>query len=173
MFGRSGIGSMFEETAHWGLLNSTGDHYCFRVSDRQIVPLPFGNRNVAMFHNVADVRNIPASASVYALPSVSNFPILDAILPPCYGLQMTIAKDHEVSTSKLADIVSGMGLAANELHIIFVVPDIHDFTTPTNLPGVKLYITTPECSTEAVMRNLLPSKKRGMQGYGDEPITKK
>ena len=172
LLGRSGIGSMFEETAHWRLLNSTGCHYCLRVSDRQIVPLPFGDRNVAMFHNVADVRNIPAS--VYALPSVCNFPILDAILPPCYGLQMTIAKDHKVSTSKLADIVSGMGLAANtELHIIFVVPDIHNFTTPTNLPGVKLYITTPECSTEAVMSNLLPSKKRGMQGYGDEPVTKK
>jgi hypothetical protein len=97
---------MFEETSHWRLLNSTGDHYCLRVCDRQVVPLPLGNRKLTMFHNVADVCNIPASAPVYALPSICNFPILDAILPPRYGLQMTIAKNHEVSTSKLADILS-------------------------------------------------------------------
>jgi hypothetical protein len=54
-----------------------------------------------------------------------------------------------------------MGLAVNaELHIIFVVPYILDFTTP-------------ESSTEAVINNLLMSKKRGQQGYGDEPSPKK
>jgi len=173
LFGRSGVGNMFEQEANWKLLNSTGNHYCLRVSDRRIVSLPFGGRHVAMFHNVADIRNIPASDQVYAVPNICNFPILDAILPPRYGLQMTIAKDHEVSNAKLADILSGMGLTANtDLHIVFVVPDILDFTTPTNLPGVHLYITTPKCSTEAVLKDCL-SKKRGEQGYGGEPSTKK
>lgn len=163
LFGHSSMWTMFEQTANWQLLNSTGDHNCFRVSDGRIVPLPFGNRNAVMFHDVADIRNIPASVSAYALPNNCNFPILDAILPPCYRLKMTIAKTLEVSTSDLANIVSGMELASNtELHIAFVVPDILDFTPPVNLPGIQLYVTTPDCTTEVVMKKCL-SKKRERQ----------
>lgn len=162
LFGR---GSLFEQTAQWQLLHSTGDHYCLNVTDRCIVPLPFGNRQLMIFQNIADIRTISAADSVYAVPNICNFPVVDAILPPCYGLKLTIAQDHvAVSNSDLSDIVSGLGLTDNsDFHLVFVVPNLKEFTPPTNLSGVHLYITTPECSTAAAVSLSYLSKKRGSE----------
>ncbi len=56
---------------------------------------------------------------------------LNDVLPPYYYLQMTTAKKHEVSTSKLPDVI-GLN-SISEFHIIFVVPDVNEFSIPANL----------------------------------------
>lgn len=70
--------------------------------------------------------------------------------------------------------MSGLGLTANsDFHIVFVVPDLQEFTPPSNLPGVHLYITTPVCSTEAVLKSCLSKKRGSVSEYGHAQHTLK
>ena len=60
----------------------------------------------------------------YGLPTVANFPVVDAIIKPDILLQMTISDSHETkSIDKLYEILEAMKIETAKM--IFVVSAVH------------------------------------------------
>lgn len=156
LFGAGGMGSAFEFTAHAKIISEVEDHWCYSSTGRY-EQFALGKRRTALIRNVADIANLRPCD--YGLPTVCNFPIVDAVLPPDLALQMTISDRHEVSAEKLADIRAGM-IVNETFNIVFVVPDriVPDFTFPKNLGDTRMWITVPGKVTRAALGKMCKNR---------------
>jgi hypothetical protein len=159
LFG-SGVRNSFEHEALYQLVNSQLLLYC-RSQDGSSKCFDLREKSIATFRNVDDVKSIANKIDTCCIPDICNFPILDAIVPKEVGLQFTIASTHEVSNTKLRSILSQLDIRAADFSIIFVVPGniVSSFKFPTNLGKCKLYVTSPDCNTDAVLKQKFKSKK--------------
>jgi len=164
LFGASGIGNAFEMTAHKNRLASNELHFCFK-EDGKIVELPLGGRPKVLVRTIADLSQLKVGE--YGFPTICNFPLVDAVLPPDIALNMTIGNSHKGAALKLAQITQAMGINTNQLKLVFIVPQdvIGSFQFPRDLGDAQLFLTTPDYITEVALAALRPiSKKRKSSG---------
>jgi hypothetical protein len=91
--------------------------------------------------------------TTYGLPTVANFPAVDAIVSTNL-LQMTISAKHGGAVDKLPDIATALGVQEKDLLLIFVVESIEKawaFKFP-GLPGTRMLVTPRDVCTEQALR---------------------
>jgi hypothetical protein len=162
LFGASGMmmGSTFQYTAHAAFANIESV-WC-KTSTGEIEELPLGKRTVKRIRNVNDIENL--TKDDYGLPAICNFPLIDAVLPPHTGLQMTTSTSHQVSATSLPSILAKLGIGSEQFQLVFVVPDdvLASFTFPSGLGNnVKMFVTVPKAMTKSAFRTLLKKRRRG------------
>ena len=96
------------------------------------------------------------------LPTICNFPIIDAVLPPAMGLQMTTSHTHTGSITRLPEILGALKIAAQDFTVVFVVPEdvLPGFSFPSNLGAVKMYVTVPTAVTRDAFEKLNDRKRK-------------
>jgi hypothetical protein len=63
-------------------------------------------KRVVRIRSVSDIESLEEGD--YGLPTVSNFPFLDAVVKPSYLFQDTIAKDRHPSIAKVPEILKAL-----------------------------------------------------------------
>jgi hypothetical protein len=161
LFGASGMGNAFEYTAH-AAFATIGSVWCLK-STGEMELLSLGTRIVKRIRNVDDIENL--TEGDYGLPTICNFPIIDAVLLPDTGLQMTISTSHEVSVKSLPSILAKLHIEREQFKVVFVVPDeiLPSFTFPSGLEDVKMFVTVPKAKTETAFETLVKNKKRKLK----------
>ena len=158
LFGSSGVGNAFEFVSHAMLAESNEMHWCLK-SDGGFYELPLGKRRKVLIRNVEDIASLREGD--YGLPTISNFPLVDAILPPAFSLQMTTSKRHEVSNTNLTGILDALQINASDFSLVFVVPEdiLSVFKFPENLGTVTMYVTIPQTVTKKALSQLCRKRK--------------
>eukprot|EP01031_Cornospumella_fuschlensis_P026761 gene26761-32338_t len=151
--GSSGLGYAHEYLSHAAFLAGNQATITFGVNpNRNIVQLPDGlyGRAVTLVRNIPDLQNLRGLIT-YGLPTITNFPAVDAIVSTNL-LQMTISDKHGGAVGKLPDIATALGVAVENLLLIFVVESIEKaltFKFP-ELPGIQMVVTPRDCVSAAV-----------------------
>lgn len=143
----------FELTAHARFVNSGGTRWCWKPSN-EYVQLDFGSRSTFLIRDEDDIKSLRSDS--YGLPTVSNFPLVDALMLPDIGIQMTISKSHDVSVNSLPKILKILGIDESAFKMVFVVPKegLPAFNFPKNLGAVQMYLTIPGGVSEEEFKNL-------------------
>ena len=78
--------------------------------------------------NVMALESQKHQKGVYLKPVQQNFESLDAIIPPCVGLQMTVASSHPVKIAGLQKVIDVLKCTKQrKFSLYFVVPrDVFD-----------------------------------------------
>ena len=167
IFGHCGIGYAFEFTAHKQLMGSSGTRWCRKSTgnngnkrkfssqnEYEYEQLDFGRRSTFLIRNVGDIKHLPVDS--YGLPTVSNFPFIDAVLPPNIGLQMTTSVSHGGAIGALPNILHNLRIQQSDFKMVFVIPDenLPRFDFPKDLGAVQMYVTNPAGSTEETFKKL-------------------
>jgi hypothetical protein len=107
--GPSGMGWVHEHDAHqfrlthlpeepgitlWSLQNKDAGKLCLPI------------RRVVRIRTVSDIERLEVGD--YGLPTVSNFPLVDAVLKPHYLFQDTVAKGRHSSVARAPDILAAL-----------------------------------------------------------------
>lgn len=101
IFGSCGLGYYLEYNCHQSIVNSYREWYAipFDCKDEHMISsLPFQHLEFFHLRAISDLRALQNGQ--YGLPTVANFPVVDAIARVdniFYFLQMTIAKYHATS----------------------------------------------------------------------------
>lgn len=154
--GSSGLGYAHEYLSHAAFLAGDPATITFGLNTntvRAVVELPAGlyGRAVTLVRNIPDLKNLPGTT--YGLPTISNFPAVDAIVSTNL-LQMTISDKHGGAVDKLPDIASALGVQEKDLLLIFVVESVEKawaFKFPV-LPGIRMLVTPRDVCTEQALR---------------------
>jgi hypothetical protein len=159
LFGASGIGNAFEMVAHKNLLASNEIHLCLDAKGN-VVELSLGGRTKVLVRTIADLSQLKDGE--YGFPTICNFPLVDAVLPPDIALNMTVGNYHKGAALRLPEITGAMRIDANQFKIVFVVPQegIRDFQFPKDLGDAQMFLTTPDCITKNALEALRPSTKK-------------
>ncbi|KAJ1403323.1 hypothetical protein B484DRAFT_424314 [Ochromonadaceae sp. CCMP2298] len=150
----SGLGYAHEYLSHAAFLAGDPATITFGLNTaRAIVQLPAGlyGRAVTLVRNIPDLKNLPGTT--YGLPTISNFPAVDAIVSLIL-LQMTISDKHGGAVDKLPDIATSLGVAVADLILIFVVESVEKawaFKFPV-LPGIRMLVTPRDVCTEQALQ---------------------
>jgi hypothetical protein len=98
----------------------------------------------------------------YGFPTICNFPLVDAVLPPDIALNMTVGNYHKGAALRLPEITGAMRIDANQFKIVFVVPQegIRGFQFPKDLGDAQLFLTTPDFITKNALEALRSSTKK-------------
>jgi hypothetical protein len=91
-------------------------------------------------------------SSTYGLPTISNFPAVDAVLSTTL-LQMTISNRHGGAMDKLPNIAEALGVEVKDLLLVFVVESVNKawaFQFPL-LPDIRMVVTPREVCTEQAL----------------------
>ena len=133
-------------------------HWC-RKSTGRYHELPLGKRRKVLIRNVEDIATLRDGD--YGLPTISNFPLVDAVLPSAFSLQMTTSKRHDVSNSNLTGILNALHIKASNFSLVFVVPQdiISAFKFPENLGAVNMFVTIPHAVTQDALKQLFHKRK--------------
>ena len=105
LFGASGIGNAFEMMAHKTLLASSEHHLCLDVKGN-VVDLSLGGRAKVFVRTIADLSQLEDRE--YGFPTICNFPLVDAVLPPDIALNMTVGNYHKGAALRLPEITDAM-----------------------------------------------------------------
>jgi hypothetical protein len=163
LFGASGMGNAFEYTAH-AAFATIESVWCLK-STGEIEELQLGKRTVKRIRNISDIENLREDD--YGLPTICNFPLVDAVLLPNTGLQMTTSASHGVSAESLSSILAKLNIECGQFQVVFVVPanQLPNFRFPSGLKDVKMFVTVPEAMTRAAFDTLLTNtnKKRKLK----------
>ena len=153
--GSSGLGYAHEYLSHAAFLARNPATITFGLNTaRAIVQLPAGlhGRTVTLVRNIPDLENLRGHTT-YGLPTISNFPAVDAVVFPNL-LQMTISDKHGGAVDKLPDIAAALGVAVADLLLIFVVESVEKawtFKFPA-LEGIHMLVTPRDVCTEQALR---------------------
>jgi len=153
--GSSGLGYAHEYLSHAAFLAGDPATITFGLNTaRAIVQLPAGlyGRTVTLVRNIPDLENLRGHTT-YGLPTISNFPAVDAIVSMIL-LQMTISDKHGGAVDKLPDIATALGVQEKDLLLIFVVESIEKawaFKFPV-LPGIRMLVIPRNVCTEQALR---------------------
>ena len=153
--GSSGLGYAHEYLSHAAFLAGDPATITFGLNTaRAIVQLPAGlyGRTVTLVRNIPDLENLRGHTT-YGLPTISNFPAVDAVVFPNL-LQMTISDKHGGAVDKLPDIAAALGVAVADLLLIFVVKSVEKawtFKFPA-LEEIHMRVTPRDVCTEQALR---------------------
>ena len=151
--GNSGIGYAHEFLSHKAFLAGNPNTTTFGLSPSNVVvALPAGlyGRQVTLVRNIPDLKNM--QSSTYGLPTISNFPAVDAVLSTTL-LQMTISNRHGGAMDKLPNIAEALGVEVKDLLLVFVVESFQKaraFQFPL-LPDIRMVVTPREVCTEQAL----------------------
>lgn len=151
--GSSGLGHAHEYLSHKAFLAGEPTTTTFGLNTSQdVVELPVGlyGRQVTLVRNIQDLTNLPLTA--YGLPTISNFPAVDAILFPNL-LQMTISDTHDVAVGKLSKIADVFKVPLKDLNLIFVVESVKKawtFKFPV-VQEINMFVTPRDVCTEEAL----------------------
>jgi hypothetical protein len=93
--------------------------------NRVAIPTPISAVPVPI-NSIADVAS--KGDRVYLLPTVSNFPVVDALVTPSTGYQMTVSNTHGIAVSSLRELMAVLG--CRRFDLVWVVPPDVDFRCP-------------------------------------------
>jgi hypothetical protein len=152
LVGKSGIGNIFESTAHIKLTTSNTSFTLTplhkkgaRKVSRAPIPLEFPSR-VVRLRGVNDVNLL--SDDTYGLPVISNFPLVDAIVQPNILLQMTVSEErHKGAVDQLPHLREQLSEQDQTKHrMIFVVPqkNLGKFKYQATLSNIPQFIMCPD-----------------------------
>lgn len=102
--------------------------------------------------NIPDLGNL-RGLTTYGLPTISNFPAVDAIVSNNL-LQMTISNKHGGAVDKLPNIAAALGVQEIDICLIFVVESVEKawaFKFPL-LPRIRMLVTPRDVCTEQALR---------------------
>jgi len=107
--GPSGMGWVHEHDAHQFRLTHLGKApgitlWSLQGKPEKTLCLPI--KRVVRIRSVSDIERLKEGD--YGLPTVSNFPFLDAVMKPHYLFQDTIAKDRHPSVAKVPEILKAL-----------------------------------------------------------------
>ena len=84
----------------------------------------------------------------YGLPTVTNFPVVDAIIKPDILLQMTISDSHETrSSDKLFDILKVMGIKTGKMIFVLCALNVEKFKYANTMEVVAQYKMLPDLTS--------------------------
>ena len=150
--GKGGFGNVFELIAHRKLSSCSEDFEMIplhkkgaRNVSREPVSFNF-HQPVVQLRSVEDIGKLPQHC--YGLPVVSNFPLIDSVVPPAALLQMTVSEEnHKGAVNQLENIRAQLPEEDKTKHMmIFVVPqkNITKFKYQENLSSIKQFILCPD-----------------------------
>jgi len=107
--GPSGMGYVHEHDAHHFRLAHLGKQpgitlWSLQSKHEETLCLPI--KRVVRIRTVSDIERLEEGD--YGLPTVSNFPFLDAVMKPNYLFQDTIAQNGHPSVAKIPDILKAL-----------------------------------------------------------------
>lgn len=119
-------GKLFERFAHRVLPHGNTADY-----PMMMLPATGGRRSAVhqltstvpvLINSIYDIAS--KDDNVYLLPTISNFPVVDALVKPSLGYQMTVSNTHNIAVENLKQIVGV--LACGQFDLVWVVPpDVH------------------------------------------------
>ena len=149
----STFGNLFEVIAHRKLLQCKENYIMYplykkfaRGVNRDPVKIKFNNPMVRR-RKVEDIKSIPTNN--YGLPLFTNFPLVDAIVPPATLLQMTVSENnHKGAVAQLETIREQLPkeTASRKHRMIFVVPqkNMDTFQYQENLGNICQFVMCPD-----------------------------
>ena len=169
--GSSDGGFGFEYAVHLNILGSIHPFVCIKLqadnleARMQTATMQLQQKRKVLIRTVADIANLVDGD--YGLPTIPNFPFVDAVIPPNMVLQMAASSKHLGAVDKRYDIAEMLGIDATDLIMIFVVPEdlMAGFRYVDNLCDVTLqYVTlsTPASKNAAIQ---LRKRKRTVDEY--------
>lgn len=113
--GHSGICYLHEHDAHQFRLRHLGKEHgitlwSLRGKRKKALCLPI--KRVVRIRNVSDIEHLEEGD--YGLPTVSNFPFLDAVMKPHYLFQDTVSQDRHTSVAKIPEILEVLKIEATD-----------------------------------------------------------
>ena len=120
--GPSGMGYVHEHDAHqyrlthlgkapgitlWSLQSKPGETLCLPI------------KRVVRIRTVSDIERLEEGD--YGLPTVSNFPFLDAVMKPHYLFQDTIAQNSHPSVANIPEILEALKKKATDTETVVLV----------------------------------------------------
>jgi hypothetical protein len=188
LFGRSGMGNMFELMGHRKLVQSSQP-----FSLKRLFPPSFTNRSsskktnstlprvhpplfesawfnlpMVRFNHISEISSIPDGT--YGIPLNAAFPVADAIIQPDTILQFTISpKDHKGSLASLADLRAQLHEKEQTKHrIIFVIPkeNFESFRYQSDLKDIRQFVCLSEPSVVRLPKDE-GSEAEGKDAGGD------
>ena len=126
----SGVGYAFEYEAHRSIL---GSQHPFIAQQLQAPTRPTSGKNKSttiqldmtkkrkvLIRKIDDIKELKTGD--YGLPSVPNFPLVDAVIKPDICLQMTTSsKSHKGAVARLQDIAAALRISTKDIKMVFVV----------------------------------------------------
>jgi hypothetical protein len=162
VIGSSGFGFAFEYAAHRDVLNSETPYYCCKLSSKNIITnnmiiseFALNNKRKVLIRTIEDITTLRDGD--YGLPTIPNFPLVDAIIPPNILVQMTTSKNHVGAINKLNDIAEKLKKPINELIMIFITTkeSINQFLYVEELPDeLQQFVTLSSPTTKSAMESL-------------------
>ena len=151
MFGNSGMGNAFESTAHKKLMGDNITRWS-RKSTGEYEELNLGSRSLFLIRDMEDVKSLQNDS--YGLPTINNFPLVDAVLAPNMGLQMTTSNSHKGSVATLPKLLESLRVKESDFRMVFVVPInvLPYFEFPTDLGAVQMYVIIPEATSKKLFQ---------------------
>ena len=139
IFQNSGMGFMFEYNAHRKLRKSKDQRLVAEFGTKNIVSLKMEINKVVLIRTIEDIAQLKKGE--YGLPTISNFPLIDAIYNNIL-INYTIADKHSCAVDKLSEIKSKIVGQYASYYLLFVVPtDVISIFKPIsmNAKGIKPY----------------------------------
>ena len=127
IIGSSGVGFGFEYAAHRNILNSHHPYCCVELKSGLVrtntvtTMMAIQNKRKVLIRTVGDIATL--TEYDYGLPTIPNFPLVDAVILPNICLQMTTSRKHLGAVDKLTEIAASLHVNVDELVMIFVVPE--------------------------------------------------
>ena len=146
--GAGGYGNSFEQLGH-RKLTTAQQLYVLKPlkpaksrANVQELHVSF-NKPVVLLRTMDDVSLLPDGC--YGLPSIPNFPLVDAIIQPDIAIQFTVSPGvHKGAASMLPELQKHLREKdPKKQKMIFVVPleNIASFRYQSDLPGIMQYVT--------------------------------
>jgi hypothetical protein len=125
IFGSSGIGFLYEYAAHQEIIRNLtrGEKYRIeRIDGGGSEDFSQEIAGTKLIRNVNDIEHLHKKD--YGLPSITTFPLVDAVIKPNILLQMTIKSSHDTqSAHRIEDIIKAMKVKGNtKVKMIYVLP---------------------------------------------------
>lgn len=124
--GSSGMGCLHEHDAHQFRLKHLEDGcitlWSLENESQRILQLPI--KRVVRIRTVKDIERLEEGE--YGLPTLSNFPFLDAVMKPHYIFQDTIAQGSHPSEAKIPEILKALKAEAKVVLVYTLGTDNFD-----------------------------------------------
>ena len=120
--GPSGMGYVHEHDAHQYRLTHLGKEpgitlWSLQSKPEETLCLPI--KRVVRIRTVSDIERL--AEGDYELPTVSNFPFLDAVMKLRYLFQVTIAQNNHLLVAKIPEILKALKKKSTDIETVVLV----------------------------------------------------
>jgi hypothetical protein len=166
IFDSSGMGNAFESFGHKKLTQSCVNYILRPLMNTRpkklstsVISINF-KLPIMLIRCVGDIGTL--NQGFYGLPTISNFPLIDAVIQPNILLQFTVSPDkHKGASNKLNEIRSHLNEKNFSKHMmVFIIPyeNRDSFKFQQDLSDIKQYITFDDPVSN--LSTLGPTKKK-------------